>query len=313
MKEKLENTILVYAANVNGSSLDRCRGQYNNFYKTIKEVQADIVCGQEHNLNTTNTAVRSILNNTTAQHWKRNFINFASTPMTFENLYKPGGAFIMSVGNTTSQLRDRCQDNWGRWTSQNFQGRAERLVTVISAYQVITDTPAKGTTTAAAQQYSLLKQTNDTTSSPQVACRKTRSQTLYQLVSQISTRDITGWYQDKPSIIEWELWAHANRLWSNADGKVYQPLGRWLQCLPRQRIQNSEYKSRHHLFIRNQHGYIKCRALRNGKYAERSQQLVPLEIIPADANPVKVDMVNQSQWNITATTFLLHQPSRTFK
>ena len=233
--------------------------------------------------------------------------------MTFENLYKPGGAFIMSVVNTTSQLRDRCQDNWGRWTSQNFQGRAERLVTVISAYQVITDTPAKGTTTAAAQQYSLLKQTNDTTSSPQVACRKTRSQTLYQLVSQISTRDITGWYQDKPSIIEWELWAHANRLWSNADGKVYQPLGRWLQCLPRQRIQNSEYKSRHHLFIRNQHGYIKCRALRNGKYAERSQQLVPLEIIPADANPVKVDMVNQSQWNITATTFLLHQPSRTFK
>ena len=172
LKEKMENTLRVYAGNINGFSLDRRGGQYDSFCQMIKEVQADIICGQEHNLNTTNSAVRGILNNTTTQHWKRNRINFASTPIAFEKYYKPGGTFIMSVGDTTSRLRDRYQDNWGRWTSQTFQGRAGRLVTVISAYQVVTDTPAKGTTTAAAQQHSLLLQTNDVTTSPRVAFRR---------------------------------------------------------------------------------------------------------------------------------------------
>jgi hypothetical protein len=47
----------------------------------------------------------------------------------------------MSIGDVTSRLRDRYQDKWGQWFSQTFQGRAGRLVTVISsAYQVVTRT-----------------------------------------------------------------------------------------------------------------------------------------------------------------------------
>ena len=58
--------------------------------------------------------------------------------------------------------------------SQTFRGRAVRSLTVISAYQVVTDNPARGTTTAAgsAQQYSLLLSKQDPLKSPRPAfCR----------------------------------------------------------------------------------------------------------------------------------------------
>ena len=172
LKEKAGDTIRVLAANVNGFSLDRRGGQYDNYCRILRALQVDIACGQEHNLDTTKSAVRSILHNTTQQHWQRNRITFASTPLRFENLYKPGGTFVMSVGEITSRLSGRFQDKWGRWTSQTYRGRAGRSLTVISAYQVVTDNPARGTTTAAAQQYSLLIQTRDPIKSPRTAFRR---------------------------------------------------------------------------------------------------------------------------------------------
>jgi exonuclease III len=188
LNEKSDNTIRILAANVNGFSMDRRGGQYDNYCRVLRALQVDIACGQEHNLDTTKSAVRSILHNTTQQHWHRNRINFASTPFQFENLYKPGGTFILSVGNITSRLSGRFQDKWGRWTSQTYSGREGRSLTVISAYQVVTDTPARGTTTAAAQQYSLLLQTQDLVRSPRVAFR--RDLTRYIKQCQLSGQDI---------------------------------------------------------------------------------------------------------------------------
>jgi hypothetical protein len=102
--EKAEGLIRVMVANVNGFSLDRQGGQYYNYCRALRSTQVDIARGQEHNLDTTKSAVRSILHNTTQQHWQRNWISFASTPLKFENLFKPGGTFIVSVGNITSRL-----------------------------------------------------------------------------------------------------------------------------------------------------------------------------------------------------------------
>lgn len=172
LNEKADDIIRILAANVNGFTLDRRGGQYDNYCRVLKAAQVDIACGQEHNLDTTKSAVRSIIHNTTQQHWKRNRTTFASTLLKFENLYKPGGTFVMSVGDITSRMSERYQEKWGRWTSQTFRGRAGNALTVISAYQVVTDNPARGTTTAAAQQYSLLLHTNDTLKSPRAAFRR---------------------------------------------------------------------------------------------------------------------------------------------
>ena len=78
----------------------------------------------------------------------------------------------MSVGDITSRMSERFQEKWGRWTSQTFRGRDGNALTVISAYQVVTDNPARGTTTAAAQQYSLLLHTNDKLKAPRAAFRR---------------------------------------------------------------------------------------------------------------------------------------------
>jgi exonuclease III len=172
LSEKRDDTIRVMAANVNGFTLDRRGGQYDNYCRIIKAAQVDIACGQEHNLDTTKSAVQSIIYSTTKQHWQRSRYTFASTPFKFENLYKPGGTFILSVGNVTSRICDTFQDKWGRWTSQTYRGQARRTLIVVSAYQVVTDHPARGTMTAAAQQHSLLVQSQDSLRAPRTAfCR----------------------------------------------------------------------------------------------------------------------------------------------
>ena len=53
LKEKAEDTIRIPAANVNGFTLDRRGGQYDNYCRVLKAAQVDIACGQEHNLDTT--------------------------------------------------------------------------------------------------------------------------------------------------------------------------------------------------------------------------------------------------------------------
>jgi hypothetical protein len=85
LTDKGEQTLRIYGANVNGFTLDRRGGQYDNFCRTLKEVQADIGCGHDYNLDTTKLAVRSILHNTSRQHWKRNRVDFATTPVPFKN------------------------------------------------------------------------------------------------------------------------------------------------------------------------------------------------------------------------------------
>jgi hypothetical protein len=64
------------------------------------------------------------------------------------------------------------QDKWGRWTSQTFQGRTGVCITIISAYQVVTDGPGKILTTAASQQQSFLIQDRDLVISPRKAFRR---------------------------------------------------------------------------------------------------------------------------------------------
>jgi hypothetical protein len=86
--------------------------------------------------------------------------------MEFPRLYKPGGTFIITIGDATGRMRDRYVDKWGRWVSQSFIGRAGRIVTIVSAYQVVTDNPVTGGTTAAEQQYSLLLHTQDSVIHP---------------------------------------------------------------------------------------------------------------------------------------------------
>jgi hypothetical protein len=126
-----------------------------------REVQADILCVQEHNLDTQQTQVRSILFNTSRQHWNRSKLTCGTTPFDFISMYKPGGTMLMTMADISGRVINQHKDKWGRWTSQTLRGTQGRRLSIVSAYQVVTDKPTSRLTTAASQQLSLLIQERD--------------------------------------------------------------------------------------------------------------------------------------------------------
>ena len=112
--EKQASTTRIYGMNVNGLSLDQRGGQLNELLKVLKEVQANMLCGQEHHLESNRTQVRQILYHTSWRHWSRSRVTFATTPINFPKPYKPGGTFMITAGDLTGQAIEQSTDKWGR-------------------------------------------------------------------------------------------------------------------------------------------------------------------------------------------------------
>jgi hypothetical protein len=179
LEEKPAHSVTrLYSLNVNGLSLDRRGGKFDELCKITKEVQADVVCCQERNLDTTRPNVRNVLHDTVRQHWLRSRIMYSTTPTPFLTDHKPGGTMIMTVEDVTGRIVSQSEDRWGRWTSQTIKGSGSIYVTVISAYQVVTDNPNSGSTTAASQQRSLLIKTGDIEHKPRKAFKRDLSNYL---------------------------------------------------------------------------------------------------------------------------------------
>jgi hypothetical protein len=109
-EEKSGNIFRLYVQNVNGLSLDRRGGQFDTLCKVLKEIQADVFLGQEHNLDSTQPQVRTIIQETSRQHWERYRVNIATTPIAFRSTYKPGGTFMLTAGNATGRILSQSHD-----------------------------------------------------------------------------------------------------------------------------------------------------------------------------------------------------------
>lgn len=184
--EKLStNTRVLYVMNVNGLSLDNRSGQFDDVCKMAKETQADILCCQETNVDVSQPLVRHVLYHTARQHWQqRSRLATGSTPTTFASMHKPGGTLILSAGNVTGpQLISSDADGWGRWTSQTFRGQQDVKITVISAYQVVRDTPEQGVITAASDQRSILLMAQDPLNDPRKAFKRDITNFLQQYLA----------------------------------------------------------------------------------------------------------------------------------
>jgi exonuclease III len=169
---KPDNITRIYGLNVNGLKLDQQGGQLDELCQVINEVQADVFCGQEHNLDSDNTQVRQILYQATRHHWKRSRITFGTTPIAFPRQYKPGGTFMITTNDLTGRVIAQKQDKWGRWVSQVYQGRGSIKIAIYSAYQVVAKDVKLGCITTAAQQQSLLMQAQDQLTDPRLAFRR---------------------------------------------------------------------------------------------------------------------------------------------
>ena len=192
LREKAKNTFRLYCQNVNGFTLDRRGGQFGELCKVLKEIQADVYCGQEHNLDVQQPHVKSILYESIQQHWHRSRLMAGTTPLDCQSTYKPGGTLILTIANATGRIAHQSSDKWGRWVSQTFQGGGGRRVTIISVYQVVSDVVHPGQITVAAQQHTLLLQTQDKLKSPRAAFRRDLTGYLKECITQGSEIVLAG-------------------------------------------------------------------------------------------------------------------------
>jgi exonuclease III len=172
-QQKPEDVTRIYSQNVNGFKLDKEGGQYSTFCKIHQEIQADISCCQEINLDTTQNTVKNTMYQTTKRHWQRAGLIMGSAPIAFSGQYKPGGTLILSTGAITGRIQTKGTDKWGRWSFQSLIGHNGRILTVISAYQpVAMKHENRGSFTVSAQQHCLLLQSKDIIDNPHSAFRR---------------------------------------------------------------------------------------------------------------------------------------------
>ena len=182
--EKEDNTTRVYALNLNGISLDRRGGQFNDLCGIAREIQADVICCQEHNVDTSQPVVRSILYDTLRQHWPRFRLQTGTTSQHFTHWYKPGGTLMFSTGNITGRLEGQQADHMGRWVTQTMKGQQGKQLTIISAYQPVTDSKHTGQMTVTAQQRNVLIRSQDPVTEPRKAFKRDLRKLLKQLTDQ---------------------------------------------------------------------------------------------------------------------------------
>ena len=168
----------VYITNLNGLQLDARGGKFDSVCRSMKEIQVDVLCAQEHNVDTTQASLRNIIFDTARQHWDRHRLVISTSPIPFKTQFKPGGTMVLTTGSLTGRMCKQTRDKWGRWSCQEFQGQGGRKLVIISAYQPIVKGGTQGTITVASQHVSLLLRSHDTVTNPRVAFRRDLIQCL---------------------------------------------------------------------------------------------------------------------------------------
>jgi hypothetical protein len=105
--EKPENTFRVYGLNPNGFPINQKGGDITEFFMMASSIiDADFVGCAEHNLDFTQhrvqeSAYQAIRN--TVEHSKA---TWSTTPIPFDNTYKPGGTMSCVLGNAIARVKE---------------------------------------------------------------------------------------------------------------------------------------------------------------------------------------------------------------
>jgi hypothetical protein len=162
-KDKPEGVFHMYGMNLNGFRLNKKGGDVTEFFVMASSISANFIGCSEHNLDFTqfrvqDTAYQAIHN--TVEHSK---VVWSDTPITFNNMYKPGGTMSCVISNGVARVKETGSDDMGRWTYIKLAAKDNHVITVITVYQVC-NKPLTAITldkcTAQAQQRSLLIQGN---------------------------------------------------------------------------------------------------------------------------------------------------------
>ena len=155
---KPRNTTRLYAQNINGIQISPHGGDLHEICQHIEKHEIDNFGLIEHNLDQTKDKVKTTLHKHTRQYLKQSKLTIAGTPIKMTHNYKPGGTMTLTTGNMVGRLISTGTDDLGRWSRQSFHGKSGKRITILHVYQTPRSTIKPGQVTAAAQQYSLLRQ-----------------------------------------------------------------------------------------------------------------------------------------------------------
>ena len=117
-------------------------------------------------------------------------------------------------------------------------------------------------------------------------------------------------HQDKPGESEWKLWRKANLLWSDHDGTLHKPLGRWLLPIHHQRAAHIAYKHNDRICIRRSPGdYQTCQRSTDvsGKWMETTR-ILKWDQLPALAIPIEIRYDGHDRWTQVAQSYIISPP-----
>ncbi len=105
LEEKQADHTRVYFSNFNGFQLDKEGGKFEGICKEALHIQADLVCGAEHNTDTIKSYVRKTLHSTAKRVLDHHKLAIDSSDLPSSNNYKPGGTFILASGDICGKIR----------------------------------------------------------------------------------------------------------------------------------------------------------------------------------------------------------------
>jgi hypothetical protein len=152
------NTTRLYFINLNGLNLEKKAVKFRDLCEELRKADLHLFSAAKHNLDTNKFAVQQNLQNIARKSFPHQCIQTATSSTLANKFYKPGGTLIMAQGDLVGRIKDRGSDSLGRWSWMTMVGKNQRLVTVISAYQVCIRPTNRTGTTAYHQQESLLRQ-----------------------------------------------------------------------------------------------------------------------------------------------------------
>ena len=91
---------------------------------------------------------------------------------------------MFSTGNITGRLEGQQADHMGRWVTQTMKGQQGKQLTIISAYQPVTDSKHTGQMTVTTQQRNVLIRSQDPVTEPRKAFKRDLRKLLKQLTDQ---------------------------------------------------------------------------------------------------------------------------------
>ena len=148
----------------------------------MNNLDADIICFTEPNLDTSQPKIRLDLHKTIQRHCPQSKILSTTSPLTFQSAFKPGGCLTIIRNSLHSRVNHQGYDELGRWQYVRIATKTEAMIYIITIYKPCKHTLKQaGPMTVFRQQWTILRGKGHNTPQP----RKQFDDDLIKFLSQI--------------------------------------------------------------------------------------------------------------------------------